>query len=65
LARGHSRTTKEERRYVQRYVDGLEDVAYSIPDVRFPGPEDLPAIPRTISTMIVRGRPRVAPIPLP
>jgi hypothetical protein len=42
LARGHSRTTKEERRYVQRYVDGLEDVAHSVPDVRFPGPEDPP-----------------------
>jgi hypothetical protein len=42
LARGHSRTIKEERRYVQRYVDGLEDVAHSVPDVRFPGPEDPP-----------------------
>jgi hypothetical protein len=42
LARGHSRTSKEERRDVQRYVDGLEDVARSISDVRFPGPEDPP-----------------------
>jgi hypothetical protein len=42
LARGYSRTSKEEQRHVQRYVDGLEDVAYSISDVRFPGPKDLP-----------------------
>jgi hypothetical protein len=42
LARNHSRITKEEQRYVQRYVDGLEDVARDILDVRFPGPNDPP-----------------------
>jgi hypothetical protein len=42
LARDHSRTTKEERRHVQRYVDGLEDVAHSVSNVRFPGPDDPP-----------------------
>jgi hypothetical protein len=33
LARDHGRTTKEERRHVQRYVDGLEDIAHSVSDV--------------------------------
>ena len=42
LARNHNRTTKEERRYVQQYVDGLENIAYDISDVRFPGPDDPP-----------------------
>ena len=42
LARDHGRTTKEERRHVQRYIDGLEDIAYSVLDVRFPGPDDPP-----------------------
>jgi hypothetical protein len=42
LVRNHGRTTKEERRRVQRYIDGLEDVAYDVSDVRFPGPEDAP-----------------------
>jgi aminoglycoside phosphotransferase family enzyme len=26
----------------QRYVDGLEDIAYDVLDVRFLGPKDLP-----------------------
>jgi hypothetical protein len=42
LARNHSRTTKEERRHVQRYADGLEDIAREVSDVRFPGPDDPP-----------------------
>ena len=42
MARDYGRTTKEERRHVQRYIDGLEDIAYSVLDVRFPGPDDLP-----------------------
>jgi hypothetical protein len=42
LARNHDRTTKEERRYIQRYVDDLEDVARDVSEVRFPGPDDPP-----------------------
>jgi hypothetical protein len=42
LARNHGQTTKEERRRVQRYIDGLEDVAHDVSDVRFLGPEDAP-----------------------
>jgi hypothetical protein len=42
LARNHYQTTKEQRADVQRYVDGLEDVAYDVSDVRFPGPDDPP-----------------------
>ena len=42
LARNHDRTTKEERRYIQQYADGLEDVACDVSDVRFPGPDDPP-----------------------
>jgi hypothetical protein len=42
LARNHDRTTKQDRTDVQRYVDGLEDVARDVSDVRFLGPEDPP-----------------------
>lgn len=42
LARNHDRTTKQDRTDVQRYIDGLENVARDISDVRFPGPEDPP-----------------------
>jgi hypothetical protein len=42
LARNHDRTTKHDRMDVQRYVDGLEDIAHDVSDVRFPGPEDPP-----------------------
>jgi hypothetical protein len=42
LARNHDRITKEERICVQRYIDGLEDVARDVLDVRFPAPEDPP-----------------------
>jgi hypothetical protein len=33
---------EEQRRGVQRYVDGLEDVAYDVSDVIFLDPEDPP-----------------------
>jgi hypothetical protein len=42
LARNHGRTTKRDRMDIQRYVDGLEDIAHSVSDVRFPGPDDPP-----------------------
>ena len=42
LARNHDQTTKEQRANVQRYVDGLEDIAHDVSDVRFPGPDDPP-----------------------
>jgi hypothetical protein len=42
LVRNYSRTTKQDRTDVQRHVDGLEDVARDVSDVRFPGPEDAP-----------------------
>jgi hypothetical protein len=42
LTRNHGRTTKEERGHVQRYADGLEDIAREVSDVRFPGPDDPP-----------------------
>jgi hypothetical protein len=42
LARNHSRTTKCDRTDIQRYVDGLEDVAYDVSGVVFLGPEDPP-----------------------
>jgi hypothetical protein len=41
LVRNHSRTTKCNRTDIQRYVDGLEDIAYDVSGVIFPGPEDL------------------------
>jgi hypothetical protein len=41
LARNHDQTIKEQRANIQRYVDGLEDVAHDVSDVRFPGPDDL------------------------
>ena len=40
LVRNHDRTTKEQQAGVQQYVDGLEDVAHNVSDVRFPDPED-------------------------
>jgi uncharacterized C2H2 Zn-finger protein len=42
LARNHNRTTKQDRMDVQRYVDGLEDVARDVSDVGFLSPEDPP-----------------------
>jgi hypothetical protein len=42
LVRNHNRTTKQDRTDIQRYVDGLEDIAHDVSDVRFPGPEDPP-----------------------
>jgi hypothetical protein len=42
LARNHNQTTKEERMHVQRYVDGLEDIAHNVSEIRFPGPDDPP-----------------------
>jgi hypothetical protein len=42
LARNHNRTTREERRYIQRYIDGLGDLAREVSDVRFPDPNDPP-----------------------
>lgn len=42
LARNHNRTIKEQQANVQRYVDGLEDIAYDVSDVRFLGLEDPP-----------------------
>ena len=42
LARNHSRTTKRDRMDIQWYVDGLEDIAYDVSGVIFPGPEDPP-----------------------
>jgi hypothetical protein len=42
LARNHNRTTGEERRHIQRYVDGLGDLAREVLDVRFPDPDDPP-----------------------
>jgi hypothetical protein len=42
LARNHNRITKEERIRVQRYINGLEDVAGNVLDVRFLAPEDPP-----------------------
>jgi hypothetical protein len=42
LARNHSWITKEERRRVQRHVDSLGDLARSVLDVRFPGPDNPP-----------------------
>jgi hypothetical protein len=42
LARNHDRTTKEERKRIQRYVDDLGDLARQVSDVRFPGPDDPP-----------------------
>ena len=42
LARNHDQTTKEQRANVQRYVDGLEDIAHDVSDVRFLGPDNLP-----------------------
>jgi hypothetical protein len=44
LARNHDRIKKDERICVQRYIDGLEDVACNVLDVRFPAPEDPPYI---------------------
>jgi hypothetical protein len=42
LARNHDRTTKEERIGIQRHMDGLEDLAREVSDVRFPDPDDPP-----------------------
>ena len=42
LARNHSRTTKHDQTDIQRYVDGLEDVAYDVSGVIFLGPKDPP-----------------------
>jgi hypothetical protein len=42
LARNHDQITKEQQANVQQYVDGLEDIAYDVSDVRFLGPDNPP-----------------------
>ena len=58
LVRNHDQTTKEQRANIQRYVDGLEDIAYDVSDVRFPGPDNLPysKIPVRYSSLRCRGK---------
>jgi hypothetical protein len=58
LARNYDQTTKEQQANVQRYVDGLEDIAHDVSDVRFLGPDDLPysEIPVWHSGLRCRGR---------
>jgi len=42
LRRNHAGISKEEQREAQRYIDGLENVAWDISNIQFPRPEEPP-----------------------